>query len=202
MRKFESSLLGAYQRFVHFLLASLQPMKTSLYQPMKSDSEAGRKLAATQLKKKRRVLIGKGLSREQAEIIVAADEKEQSGVRVACAAVAALSRLLAAVPHFNYTKDVIAHTVPLINHRREEVANAVAQAVQHVFANDVAGQVTVEIMRLLGKLAKEKPVFLTPRLLSTFLHLKLQHNIIYLGAAARAVSRSSSRSSSNACLSV
>jgi muconolactone delta-isomerase len=179
LRKFESSLLGAYQRFIHFLLACLQPLKLSLYQKVD-----GEKQVAKRMKKKRRVLVAKGLSHEQAEKIVSMEQQSQSAERVAVAAANALARLLSSIPHFNYTKDIITHTVPLINHSNEQVSAAVASACQSVFVNDVAGQVTVEIMRLLGKLAKEKPMHLSPKLLTTFLHLKLQHNIIYLGMSS------------------
>ncbi len=173
LRRFESTLLSSYQKFIHTLLALIAPIKDKLFTKSVTASGSLTHQHSTQLakrlKKRRRTLQLQHpeLSSAGAEQIARGELEDPTIFKVGQTAAVCLSRLLSSVYHFNYTKgifcyfgsfffksqfifvrsDIVTHVIPLINHAHPAVAHPVYQAVVAVFEADVSGQVTVEIMR-------------------------------------------------------
>lgn len=138
-------------------------------------------ILAKRLKKRRRLLQQQhpDLSADAALKIAETEMADQSKFKDAQVAVICLSRLLSKVSHFNYSKDIISHLIPLINHIHPSISHPIYQAIISVFESDVSGNVTVEIMRLLAKLVKDRPSEASVRMMKTFLKLKLSFAVIF-----------------------
>jgi len=86
--------------------------------------------------------------------------------------------LLKVAFHFNFRSNLLTMVIRQINNGEcEEVSNACCAAVEHVFAQDVQGEVALEATRLLAKLIKDRNFKVRANVLRTFLALPLRVHI-------------------------
>ncbi|XP_041370300.1 nucleolar complex protein 3 homolog [Gigantopelta aegis] len=88
-------------------------------------------------------------------------------------AVKCLGQMLIGLPHFNYTNNIITVLVPFMNKQRE-VSDRVCEDIRRVFHQDKTGEVTLEIVRSIGRMIKARNFKIQPKVLDTFLSLKIK----------------------------
>jgi nucleolar complex protein 3 len=89
-----------------------------------------------------------------------------------------MCELLKAAFHFNFRSNLLSMVMRQINNGQcEEVSSACCSAVEHVFANDVQGEVALEATRLLSKAIKDRGFKVKARVLRTFLALPLRVHV-------------------------
>ena len=176
VRKFEAALLKNYSRYLKLLFsfAATVKNKSSLSEISLDNANADVK---KKLKKRRRLLQKEGLTLDEARE-VAKESMSAESLRTGQVAVACLSRLLAKLHHFNYSKDIIVNLIPMINSKISTIGLPVYQGVLAVFEADKSGNATLEIMRILGKIVKDRPTQASVRMMKLFLKLKLSFAII------------------------
>ncbi|KAK2177369.1 hypothetical protein NP493_601g01041 [Ridgeia piscesae] len=89
-------------------------------------------------------------------------------------AVRCLLELLETQPHFNFRTNIIALVVPFMDHRDSQLSALVCDYVRRVFREDKEGEVTLEIVRLIGRLVKAHKFCVKPAMLETFMSLKIR----------------------------
>ncbi|XP_005089661.1 nucleolar complex protein 3 homolog [Aplysia californica] len=85
-----------------------------------------------------------------------------------------LCEMLTNHPHFNYRDNVIVSISPFTNHKRPEYNYVACEAVKTVFKQDRLGDVTLEVVRAIGKMVKQLKFDVKPQVLETFLVLKIK----------------------------
>ncbi|GFS03169.1 nucleolar complex protein 3 homolog [Elysia marginata] len=85
-----------------------------------------------------------------------------------------LSAMLVNHPHFNYRGNIITTLVPMMNHRNQEFSAIACETIKTVFKQDKSGEVTLEIVKVIGKMAKKLEFEMQPQVLETFLVLKIK----------------------------
>ncbi|GFO36172.1 nucleolar complex protein 3 homolog [Plakobranchus ocellatus] len=85
-----------------------------------------------------------------------------------------LCEMLINHPHFNYRGDIISTIVPIMNHSNQKFSDLACEAVKTVFKQDRAGDVTLEIVKTIGRMAKKLEFDMQPQILQTFLVLKIK----------------------------
>jgi len=96
-----------------------------------------------------------------------------------------LCEMLTNHSHFNYRDNIILSIIPFTNHLNYEYSDIACQAIKSIFKKDKAGDVTLEIVRAIGKMAKKVDFDLQPKVLETFLDLKIKE-VDLSGIAAKA----------------
>jgi nucleolar complex protein 3 len=89
-------------------------------------------------------------------------------------AIRCLCELLTSHPHFNYRSNIIALVVPFLAKRDAQLSDMVIECIRQLFAEDKAGDVTLEVVRLIGRVIKAKKFAVHPKVLATFLSLKVK----------------------------
>ncbi|XP_071089504.1 nucleolar complex protein 3 homolog [Haliotis cracherodii] len=84
-----------------------------------------------------------------------------------------MCELLVHHPHFNYSSNIIAVLMPLMR-RGAVLRDQVISTVTKVFREDKAGQVTLEIVRSIGRMVKACNYSVKPKVLDTLLALKIR----------------------------
>ncbi|XP_048745661.2 nucleolar complex protein 3 homolog [Ostrea edulis] len=85
-----------------------------------------------------------------------------------------LCEILRTHPHFNYRNNIISVLVPYMNRGNREVGSIVCKAVQDIFRNDKAGEVSAEIVKSISKMIKVREFKVRKEVLDTFLSLKIK----------------------------
>lgn len=89
-----------------------------------------------------------------------------------------MCELLKTAFHFNFRSNLLAMIMRQINNGQcEEVSNACCAAVEHIFANDVQGEIALEATRLLSKAIRDRGFKVRGPVLKTFLSLPLRVHI-------------------------
>ncbi|KAI9010651.1 nucleolar complex-associated protein-domain-containing protein [Hyaloraphidium curvatum] len=98
-----------------------------------------------------------------------ADLKESAVVAVRCQ-----TALLISLPHFNYRSELL-HSVVARMAREDgtSIGASSCAAIVQLFENDVSGEVSLEAVKAIAKMVKERHFRVGRRVLDTFLHLKL-----------------------------
>ncbi|KAK2148093.1 hypothetical protein LSH36_516g00022, partial [Paralvinella palmiformis] len=89
-------------------------------------------------------------------------------------AVRCLCELLITHPHFNYRTNIITVVIPFITHRSNKLSDLVCGYVKRLFREDKSGEVTLEVVRLIGRIIKSKHFEVKPKVLQLFLSLKIK----------------------------
>ncbi|CAL1548689.1 unnamed protein product, partial [Lymnaea stagnalis] len=85
-----------------------------------------------------------------------------------------LCEMLVNHTHFNYRNNIIAVVVPFTNHSNNEYSVIACDAVKSVFKQDKSGEVTLEIVKNIGRMVKKMDFDVQPQVLETFLVLKIK----------------------------
>ena len=86
-----------------------------------------------------------------------------------------LSELLFYKPYFNFTMDIIAIVVPLLDSKNEQVKEAVAQNITALFVNDpTKGATTLDVVEEIASVIVKKKYNVSPAMFDVFLALKLK----------------------------
>jgi nucleolar complex protein 3 len=96
---------------------------------------------------------------------------------LAVTAMLALCELLKSASHFNFCSNILQLVVKQMNHKQPEVSEACCAALEHVFRNDVQGEVALEATRLVAKLVKDRKFRVQSRVLQTFVALPLRVHV-------------------------
>ena len=89
-----------------------------------------------------------------------------------------ICELLKAAFHFNFRSNLLSMVMRQINNGQcEQVSNACCSAVEHIFSNDVQGEVALEATRLLSKAIRDRNFKVRAPVLKTFLSLPLRVHI-------------------------
>lgn len=89
-------------------------------------------------------------------------------------AMLSMAELLKTAFHFNFRSNLITAVVRQMNSRLESVRMACCGAIEHVFANDIQGDVSLEASRQVAKMIKDRGLHSDPAVLKTFLSLPLR----------------------------
>ncbi|XP_046554232.1 nucleolar complex protein 3 homolog [Haliotis rubra] len=84
-----------------------------------------------------------------------------------------MSEMLVHHPHFNFSSNIISVLVPLMR-RGAILRDQVISTITRVFQEDKSGQVTLEIVRSIGKMVKACNYSVKPKVLDTLLALKIR----------------------------
>jgi nucleolar complex protein 3 len=98
--------------------------------------------------------------------------------RLGITAMLSMCELLKAAFHFNFRSNILSAVILQMNNRHcDQVSEACCQAVEHVFQNDVQGEVAMEAARQVAKLIKEYRGILRQEVLRSFTKLPLRVHI-------------------------
>lgn len=89
-------------------------------------------------------------------------------------AVKCLCELLTSKMNFNYQKNIANILVPLGAHRNHAVSACCCQAIEKLYRSDKLGEASLEVVKLICKLLKERKFSVPENLMRTFLHLNVQ----------------------------
>nr|KAG5707619.1 hypothetical protein BaRGS_031001 [Batillaria attramentaria] len=89
-------------------------------------------------------------------------------------AVQCLTQMLVSHPHFNYRSNIITFLVPFMNRKNPKISDPVCDAMKQLFRSDKSGEATLEIVRAVSKLVKNLGLEVQPKVLATFLALKIK----------------------------
>ncbi|KAI0241832.1 Nucleolar complex-associated protein 3 [Lamellibrachia satsuma] len=103
-------------------------------------------------------------------------------------AVRCLLELLETHPHFNFRTNIIALAVPFMDHRDSELSALVCDYVRQVFREDKEGEVTLEIVRLIGRLVKARKFNVKPAVSKSYCPLVITGYVGRLGDTERTLS--------------
>ena len=133
--QYEEALLGAYQRFLKLLerLVSSHLPNTEPAKPPKLGSQG---YAARLLKHK----------------------EAQLELSLGVVAMTAMCEMLKSHPHFNFRSNLLGQIVPRADARWESVRALCCGALTEVIAGDKAGDISVELVKMISKLIKNKGV--------------------------------------------
>ncbi|KAL3945584.1 MAG: hypothetical protein SGBAC_000324 [Bacillariaceae sp.] len=106
-------------------------------------------------------------------------ERGQNGPsRLGMTCILSLCELLKIGYHFNFRSNLLTMVVRQMNNRScEKVSEACCQAIEHVFAKDAQGEVSMEAARLVSKLIKDYKGVLLPNVVRTFIRLPLRVHV-------------------------
>jgi nucleolar complex protein 3 len=147
--RFERTLLNAYSRFVKLLVD----------------------------KRRAEIRAGKGVPRAL-RLSAAAQDEADGALSLPMVVAKCLCRLLEKGYDFNCRKDVITAAVPLLNHPIAAIRAAALSSVRHVFGSDPSGDATLESVRIVARLIKNKQGKGHAELLECFFALRLSHDIL------------------------
>uniref|UniRef100_A0A915J708 Nucleolar complex-associated protein 3 N-terminal domain-containing protein n=1 Tax=Romanomermis culicivorax TaxID=13658 RepID=A0A915J708_ROMCU len=85
-----------------------------------------------------------------------------------------VTRLLAEQYHFNFRQDLLETVVPLMSYKDETIRNICCESVETVFKSDKLGEASFDIVKTICKFVKDNPTKSHPRMLETFLQLKIK----------------------------
>lgn len=85
-----------------------------------------------------------------------------------------LCEMLTNHPHFNYRDNIILSVIPFANHEDPEYVDIACGAIKKVFKQDKLGDVTLEVVRAIGKMCKREEFEVEPQVLETFLVLNIK----------------------------
>lgn len=89
-------------------------------------------------------------------------------------AIKCLCELLITHPHFNFRNNIIVTLVPYTNSPNQNVSELCFVALKTLYRQDKLGEATVEAVKQTTKLVKEKSYNVLPKVLETFLYLKIK----------------------------
>ncbi|XP_078310966.1 nucleolar complex protein 3 homolog [Crassostrea virginica] len=85
-----------------------------------------------------------------------------------------LCEILKSHPHFNYRNNIIKVLVPYMNRGNKEMREIVCETVQDIFRHDKSGEVSLEIVRCIGRMVKIREFKVKKEVLDSFLSLKIK----------------------------
>lgn len=85
-----------------------------------------------------------------------------------------LCELLVTHPHFNFRTEIIAVVLRFITSANTELSDMVCDSVKRIFSEDKCGDVSLEVVRLIGRVIKAKNFEVNSKILDTFLSLKIK----------------------------
>ena len=106
-----------------------------------------------------------------------------------------LARLLYAAHLFNLRKDVIRASTSLLGHPDAAVRKIISDGICRLFAKDVQGDATLEVVRLISASAAQQRQRVAPETLQTFLHLNLDFDLLESGQSSADRAQSSEKRS-------
>ncbi|XP_078609664.1 nucleolar complex protein 3 homolog [Branchiostoma floridae x Branchiostoma japonicum] len=89
-------------------------------------------------------------------------------------AVKCMCELLVSLMHFNFRTNIMSVIVPLMDHSNPDIADMCCDTVKKVFKQDRQGDSTMEVVKLITSMVKSKAFSVQPRVLETFLALKIK----------------------------
>eukprot|EP00005_Dracoamoeba_jomungandri_P005521 CAMPEP_0174260724 /NCGR_PEP_ID=MMETSP0439-20130205/10371_1 /TAXON_ID=0 /ORGANISM="Stereomyxa ramosa, Strain Chinc5" /LENGTH=919 /DNA_ID=CAMNT_0015345031 /DNA_START=28 /DNA_END=2784 /DNA_ORIENTATION=- len=93
-------------------------------------------------------------------------------------AVKCLCKLLVQAPYFNFTANIIAMVVPLMDRDNDQyVSSQCCKAIRSVFENDTRGHYSLQIVKLVGKYIQQKSFNTNVEVLNTFLGIKFTDSL-------------------------
>jgi len=87
-------------------------------------------------------------------------------------------KLLEKAHHFNYRKEVLNGLTPFVNHAAPKLRQMLLAALVAIFRSEVSGESSLEIVRVLGRIIKEKGRRAHDECLLAFLYLPLHKEIL------------------------
>ncbi|XP_059147297.1 nucleolar complex protein 3 homolog [Physella acuta] len=99
---------------------------------------------------------------------------QSSRVEFGKLALRCLCEMLVNHPHFNYRNNIIAIIVPFSNHKNIEYSTVTCDALKNVFKQDKSGEVSLEVVKNIGRMVKKLDFDVQPQVLETFLELQIK----------------------------
>lgn len=82
--------------------------------------------------------------------------RDQTRKRVGLFAIKCLSDLLIAMPHFNFSKNIVHALIPLTIHKQDDIRFLVCDAFKKLFKEDKRGEISLHAVRQVNHLVKNK----------------------------------------------
>ncbi|KAL5021006.1 hypothetical protein ScPMuIL_000161 [Solemya velum] len=89
-------------------------------------------------------------------------------------AVKCLCEMLITHSHFNYRNNIITVLVPLMTNRIPQISDTACEAMKKLFREDKSGEVSLEVVKCIGRFIKSKNYEVNPKVLNTFLSLRIK----------------------------
>lgn len=101
-------------------------------------------------------------------------KREDSFFNLGELSIKCLCELLLTNPSFNYRNNIISLLVPFMDNKASEISDHVCDCMKRLFRADKLGDVSLEVVKHVAKLLKEKNYNVQTKVLQTFLALKIQ----------------------------
>ncbi|KAI9101743.1 CBF/Mak21 family-domain-containing protein [Phlyctochytrium arcticum] len=93
-------------------------------------------------------------------------------------AIQCMADLLVSVPHFNYRLNIMTAVVARMTIKNMEISTICCNAISTLFQNDESGEASLEAVTLITKAIKSKFYNVHENVLKTFLHLRLNQDLL------------------------
>lgn len=95
--------------------------------------------------------------------------------RIATIGVKCFSELVITHPHFNFRNQIIETIVPLMaNNNYKEISDICCETISKLYKSDKLGEISLEAVKCTSKLVKERNFKINPKVLKTFLSLRIK----------------------------
>ncbi|KAG9070652.1 hypothetical protein KI688_008190 [Linnemannia hyalina] len=165
LRDYEQSLLLNYQHY-------LQSLEKVLSQDKSGKEEEEAEAAAS-----------KGATASLTAPVAAAAGTDDAATKkakadMATVAVHCMCNLLTSVTHFNFRLNLMTALIARMSRRHwSELSETCSKALKEVFAEDEAGEVSLDAVKLITKMIKSKSYLVHPNVISAFLSLRLKEEL-------------------------
>ncbi|KAF9141917.1 hypothetical protein BGX30_003778 [Mortierella sp. GBA39] len=165
LRDYEQSLLLNYQHY-------LQSLEKVLSQDKSGREEEEAEAASS-----------KGATASLTAPVAAAAGTDDAATKkakadMATVAVHCMCNLLTSVTHFNFRLNLMTALIARMSRRHwSELSETCSKALKEVFAEDEAGEVSLDAVKLITKMIKSKSYLVHPNVISAFLSLRLKEEL-------------------------
>ena len=104
-------------------------------------------------------------------------DKDPKRVELKSDAIRCMAELLVSVTHFNFRSNLMSVVVNQMNSKNAEIAETCCKAMSSVFKDDISGDASLEGVRLISKLIKDKKYIVNHEIVRTFLALRLKEEL-------------------------
>ena len=95
--------------------------------------------------------------------------------RIAAIGLKCMSQLVLSHPHFNFRQQIVDNIVQMMaNNRYPQLSDFCCETITKIFKSDKLGEISLEVVKAMAKLVKQRNYKLDPKVLRTFLSLRIK----------------------------
>ncbi|KAF9195213.1 hypothetical protein BGZ50_005047 [Haplosporangium sp. Z 11] len=164
LRDYEQSLLQNYQNYLQSLEKVLAQDRSG-----KEEEEAGIESRAE---------TASLTAPAPANGLAEGDAAKKAKADLATVAIHCMCNLLTSVTHFNFRLNLMTALIARMSRRHwSELSETCSKTLKEVFAEDEAGEVSLDAVKLITKMIKSKSYLVHPNVISVFLSLRLKEEL-------------------------